>query len=339
MGDKTLGICVVGAGALGSYHARCWAEVEAAQLVAVTDVDAERAQRLAEDLGFKAWMMDYRDAVASGEVDVVSVCTPTFYHPDITIFAAEHGKHILCEKPMALTMEAADRMMEATSANGVKLGMGFQRRYSEHSEKLRQLVQDGEIGRPVMFRFNASAPIRVVVGKPAMHDMLRGNGGPVVDQCCHFFDLWRMVFDAEPTRVTARGFTFAKDRPELAHLEQLAPDTAAIIVEHDSGDLGVVTITWGLPPGVRGGSMDDILGPEGAIVFGRDEINLVKEGGEEHQTTGFSRNTKLAQVRHFAQCVLEEEEPNATGENGRIALRVSLGALESMKTGQPVSLS
>ena len=339
MTNKPLGVCVVGAGALGARHATCWANAEGAQVVSIADVDAERARSLAEALKAEAWSTDYEEMAALSEVDVVSVCTPTYYHPEIAVFAAQHGKHVLSEKPIALSLEAADAMIEAARANGVKLGIGFQRRYSKRSEEMKRLIQDGEIGRPVMFRFTSSAPIRTIVGKPAMHDMLRGNGGPVVDQCCHFFDLWRMVFDAEPVRVTARGLTFAAGRPELAHLEQLAPDTAAIIVEHDSGDLGVITITWGLPPGVRGGHMDDILGPEGAVLFTRDEITVIREGGEKREITIPPEDTKAKQVRHFVQCILEDEAPNATGENGRIALQVSLAALESIGTGQPVSLS
>jgi len=339
MRKATLGVCVVGAGAMGTQHANGWATVEEARLVAVADVDEERARRLAQGRGFATCTTDYREVVASEEVDVVSVCTPAFYHAEVTVFAAQHGKHVLCEKPIALGLDEADRMIDTAHSCGVKLGIGFQRRFASTTRELAELFWHAEIGRPVMWRENTSAPIRTVVGKPAMHDLKQGNGGPVVDICPHIFDLWRVVLAAEPDRVTARGFTFARGREELKGVEELAPDTAAIIVEHSSTDIGVITITWGLPPGVQGGSMRDILGPEGAVVFADDGLRVVKQGGEERRIPCPQGDEKAKEVRHFARAVLEGDEPKASGEDGRIALRVSLAALESMATGEPVSLS
>ncbi len=171
-----------------------------------------------------------------------------------------------------------------------------------------------------------------------MHDMRRGNGGPVVDICCHFFDLLRVILNAEPVWVTARGFTFAKGRKELREIEEVAPDTAAIIVEYSSRDLGVMTITWGLPPGAQGGNMEDILGPEGAIVLTSDKAKVIKEGGETREIGSPAENEKAKDIRDFARAILEDVEPDVTGEDGRIALQVSLAALESIKSGEPVSL-
>lgn len=336
--NQRLGICVVGAGAMGAQHAEGWRAVEEARLIAVADVDAERAQRFVEEYGFASWFTDYREAIALDEVDVVSVCTPAFYHPEVTLFAAQHGKHILCEKPIALTLKGADQMIEAARSHGVKLSVGFQLRRSRRTEELRKRIQGGELGRPVMFRRNISAPIRTTVGKPAMHDMRRGNGGPVVDICCHFFDLLRVILNAEPARVTAHGFVFAEGRKELRGIEEVAPDTAAILIEYNSGDLGVITITWGLPPGVQGGNMEDILGPEGAIVLTSNEIRVIKEGGETQRIISPQENEKAQEIRDFARAILEDIEPEVTGEDGRIALRVSLAALESMRSGGPVSL-
>ena len=339
MAERKLGVCVVGAGAMGARHAEGWSTVDEARLIAVADVDEGRARRLAEEYGFVRWTTDYREVVASDEVDVVSVCTPAFYHPEVAVFAAQQGKHVLCEKPIALTLEGADRMIDAARSSGVKLGIGFQLRFSKATKELKKLFRRGEIGRPVMWRRNASAPIRTIVGKPAMHDLKRGNGGPVVDESCHTFDLWRVVLGGEPVRVTARGFTFAEGREELKDVEELAPDTAAVIVEHSSGDIGVLTITWGLPPGAYGGSMADILGPEGAIVFAKDGLKVIKEGGEEREIPCPLGGEKAEEIRHFARAILEGGEPEATGEDGRIALQVSLAALESMRKKEPVSIS
>ncbi len=326
---------MVGAGARGTTHARVWKMIDNARLVAVADIDEERAKEAAKKFDFDVWSTDFRKVVSRPDVNVVSVCTPAFYHPEVTVFAAQRGKHILCEKPIALTLDDADRMIEAADAHSVILTIGFQRRYTRYASTLARLIQRGEIGRPVMYRIMSAVEIRP---KRAMHDMKRGNGGPIVDSCCHWFDLWRMVFNAEPTRVTARGLTLAKGREELKHIQELAPDTAALIVEYDSGDIGVITVSWGLPPGVAGQRGQDILGSGGVMFPGRDEITVVKEGGREKKIGGLMEDAAKKQIHHFVRTVAEEDEPKVTGEDGKIALRVSLAALESMETGKPVTL-
>jgi len=331
---RSLGIAVIGAGDMGTSHTIGWSTLENARLVAVADLIEERARGLKEKYGFETWTRDYREAIDRGDVGVVSVCTPACYHPEVTVFAAERGKHVLCEKPIALTLEAADEMIEACKRNRVFLEIGFQRRYMESSMRLAELLQGGAIGRPVMFTDHSGAEIRP---KRAMHDMREGNGGPIIDTCCHIFDLWRLIFDAEPIRVTARGFTFAKGRPELSHIRKLAPDTGALIVEHSSGDLGVMTITWGLPPGLNIRSYTDILGPKGVIFPGFNQI-LIRREGEEEKIDLVPMDAKAAQVHYFAKVVSGEAELKVKGENGRIALRVSLAALKSMEKGEPVKI-
>lgn len=331
---KGLGIAVIGAGDMGTRHTIGWSTLGNARLVAVADPMEERAKDLKEKYGFETWTKDYRAAIDRGDVDVVSVCTPAYYHPEVTVFAAERGKHILCEKPIALTLKAADEMIEICKRNRVFLEIGFQRRYMESSVRLAELLRGGAIGRPLMFTAHSGVGIRP---KRAMHNMREGNGGPIIDNCCHLFDLWRMIFDADPVQVTARGFTFAKGRPELFHVRELAPDTGAIIVEHSSGDLGVITITWGLPPGLNIPSYTDILGPKGVISLSSNQI-LIRREGEEERIDLAPMDAKAAQVHYFAEVVSGEAELRVKGENGRVALQVSLAVLKSMERGEPVKI-
>jgi len=334
--NQRLGVCVVGAGERGTQHAHAWSKIGSVDLISVADVNPLRARRLAKDLKFKFWSTDFESAILREGVNVVSICTPAFYHPEIAIFAASHGKHILCEKPIALTIEDAERMIHTARTNKVKLCIGFQRRYSRYFEVLADLISDGEIGRPVMYRLESAVEIRP---KKAMHDMKRGNAGPIVDGCCHFFDLWRLIFHSEPKEVIAKGFVFARDREELQDIEELAPDTAAIIVEFVSGDLGVITISWGLPPGVRGRSGSDVLGPEGVILLEKESMTIIKEGGNVRRVGPFVEDALLNEVQDFIDCVLTGREPKATGEDGLVALKVSLAALESMFSGKPVKVT
>ena len=121
---------------MGTIHAQRWNALPDARVVAVVDIKPDRAERLAGACGLDRWYLDYREAVSRDDVNVVSVCIPTYLHSEVTVFAAEHGKHVLSEKPMALTLAGADAMIEAAARNGVKLGIGFMRRYSPVQERL-----------------------------------------------------------------------------------------------------------------------------------------------------------------------------------------------------------
>jgi len=305
--------------------------------VAVADVDESRAQALAQDFGFERVLADYRVAIDSPDVDIVSVCVPAYYHPEVTIFAAEHGKHVLCEKPIALTVERAEAMIEAARRNDVRLGIGFQLRYLQSTHETRRLLQEGAIGRPAMWVYSFAMSIRP---KVAMHDMLRGNGGPVVDFCPHRFDLWRLCFASEAVQVQAAGLTFAIGRPELAQVECLAPDTMALLVRYQSGDVGALNITWGLPPEVSGGTLAQLWGPKGLIQPDSDRLRLLTEGREEVTFGPYGQDVMTDAMRlqagAFAQAALSGEAPPVTGEDGLTALRVSLAALRSAESGQPI---
>jgi len=332
---KSLGVTVIGAGEMGSQHTYGWSALENVELVAVVDPIKERAIKLKREYGFKAWMQDYREAINRDDVDVVSVCTPAYFHPEITIYAAERGKHVLCEKPIALTLKDADEMIRTCKKNEVFLEIGFQRRYMERYMKLETLLREETIGRPTMYVRSSAAEIRP---KRAMHDLKRGNGGPIIDACCHFFDIWRVLFSSEPVWVMARGFTFAEGHPKLVHIEELAPDTGTLNVEYKSKDLGVIIVSWGLPRGVRISGSEYILGAKGAIILASKQIILKKEDGKEEKISFIPANAKVRQVHHFARVLMGEAKPRVTGEDGRVALQVSLAALKSMKKKKPVTI-
>jgi predicted dehydrogenase len=328
---------VVGAGMMGRNHVRAWSGVEGTRVVAVADVDQARASALASEYGVENVYSDYRPALERPDVQMVSVCVPAYYHPEVTIFAAERGKHVLCEKPIALTTERAQAMIEAARRNDVRLGIGFQLRQLQATRDIVRLMSEGAIGRPAMWVYTFTMPIRP---KVAMHDMLTGNGGPVVDFCPHRFDLWRLAFDSEPVLVEAQGFTMATGRPELAKIKQLAPDTVSLLVRYASGDVGALSISWGLPPGVSGATFAEVWGPKGLMRPEVDSVHLLTEGGEAATFGPYGEDVMVEAMRRqaeaFAQAVRTGGSPTATGEDGLAALRISLAALRSAETGQPI---
>jgi predicted dehydrogenase len=337
--NDLLGVCVVGCGDMGTRHAACWGNLAEARVVAVVDIQEDRAEKLARAHGLDTWYTDYQTAVSLGDVDVVSVCVPTCLHPEVTIFSADQGRHVLSEKPVALTLEEADAMIEAAERNGVKLGVGFMRRHSPVLPTLKDWLAAGNLGRPVMYH---AADVRQLRPKREMHDA-QANGGPVIDMGVHVFDLWRFIFDSEPVEVFAQGLKLALERKELEHIENVAYDTATVTVRYASGDMGTFFVSWGLPPGVNpAGTPDQILGPKGFVQVSYGAANqsahVMVEGGAWESVAASERNMYELEIASFARAILEDEPFLAPGEDGKAALRVALAALESIRSGQAVSL-
>ncbi|MBC7287146.1 MAG: Gfo/Idh/MocA family oxidoreductase [Armatimonadetes bacterium] len=330
---EPLGVCVIGAGDMGRTHARCWRQVEGARLVVVSDSDADRARQAQEEFGFEDWSTDYREALEMPGINVVSVCVPSAYHRECSVAAMERGYHVLCEKPIALTEEDALAMIRTAEMTGAKLALGFCKRFSNLVRKLTEIVGGGRIGRPVMYRFCTAWERRY---KLWIMDR-RYGGGPVIDFASHFFDQWRVIFGSDPVRVKASGMTFSVGAPELIGVEPEL-DTATVLVEFDSGDIGMISISWGLPRGVSTPNHEDILGPDGAVlIHGHDKLTVKTRDGEQ-VIDGLQNDMYLEQVQAFAEAVRKGQPAAATAEDGLIALRVSLGAIESARSGRAVEL-
>ncbi len=328
-----IGVCVLGAGDMGRTHARSWSQVEGAELIAVADPDEARARKSCEDHGFDRWFTDWREALEQPGIQAVSICVPSGYHCECSTAAMGHGYHVLCEKPLAVCEEDALAMVQTAERTGVLLGVAFCKRFSNAIHKVRDIVAGGGIERPVMYRFATGWEIRF---KPWIMDRRLG-GGPIIDLACHYFDQWRFIFESEPVRVKASGMTFSIGAPELLGVEP-EMDTATILVEHDSGDVGVISVSWGLPRGTRSGSLEDVLGPAGVISLeGLDKLTLVRSGGEE-VFEGLGNDMYLDQTRAFARAVTEGAPLSTAGADGLTALRVSLAAIESARSGVAVEL-
>ncbi len=328
---ERLGVSVIGAGDMGNRHLAGWSKVEGVDLISVADPDTDRAQAASEKYGVAARFADYREAIAQEGVNVVSVCVPNRIHPEVTIFAAQHGADVFCEKPICTTLPEADRMMEACQEAGVRFAIGFCGRHSRQNAKIKELIHDQDaIGRPVIYWETGGAEIRP---KRIMHDK-NGNGGPVIDMFCHTIDHWREVFQSMPKRAWGQGYVFAQGRPELAHIKEPAIDSFIATVEYESGDLGMMTLTWGLPPGVRIAPQRRAVGPKGTL---RPEsggvITVITEGGREEKLEGLETAIYDVEIADFADAIRNDRAPLVAPTDGKIALAVSLAVLKSIEVG------
>ena len=331
---KELGVAIVGAGEMAHLHACAWREVPGAEILSVCDTLEDRAAGLAKEYG-AAHFSDYREAVAREGVNAVSACVPASLHAEVTVFAAEHGCDVLCEKPIALRVEDADRMAQAAGANHVKLMIGLCHRFFRTQEKAMELVGGGAVGTPRHYHCAAVAGVRP---KIAMHDR-HGNGGPLVDILCHFVDDMERVLGASVARVYARGHVFAAHHPNLSSIREKAVDTGVVLLDFANGDTGAFSVSWGAPAGVAWTSQQEVWGPEGVLrIRVNDSLELIHSDRKV-----VYENLKVRQidreVAHFAACVREGKPVGADAVVARRLLGLSLAALESMETGQPVEIA
>jgi UDP-N-acetylglucosamine 3-dehydrogenase len=332
---QTLGICVIGAGDMGNRHLDAWKRVEATRLVATSDVQQERAETARERVGAERAYRHYQDAIEAEGVDVVSVCVPSSLHADVSVHALRAGKHVLCEKPAALTLEDADRMAEAAAESPARLAFGFCRRFGPEIGDLRQAVSDGEIGRPLIWRNISGIEVRY---KPWIQDADWG-GGPVIDVWCHQFDLCRLVFGGEAVRVSATGAIYGAGKRELAEVKRFAIDTASAMIEFDTGDMGLLSVSWGLPRGVSSRSLDELLGPDGVIrVRAAQGLTVIGPGGATREMGPYRADLQLEQESAFARHIRGTGPPLATIADARKALELSLACLASIQRHEVITL-
>jgi len=331
LNEGPLGVVVVGAGDLGTRHAQHWCAA-GARVVAVCDPWFERATEVAAMVGAEA-ATHPADYLKRSDVHVVSVCTPTFLHESYTIDALEAGKHVLCEKPAALAVPAALRMKAAAERYRKELRIGLMRRFDPAHEQL--LKNHAQLGSPVLAQATIVAGLRP---KRLMHDA-RGNGGPVIDMCCHLFDLWSVIFGGQPESVQAHGYTFGEGRSELASIEEKALDSALFTLTYPGGRVGQVQISWGLPSGVEYQERHSYVGPDGLLVVNWNSGMTLYRSSAAESWKAPEFDAWRAQIEQFHRELTEGAPRQVAGiDDGIDALRVSLAVLKSVAEKRTVYL-
>ncbi|HIC89807.1 MAG TPA: Gfo/Idh/MocA family oxidoreductase [Anaerolineae bacterium] len=313
-------------------YARCLNQLAEAELVAIADRDAERLEQAARQFAVQAAYSDYHKLLEREDITAVIVCSANDEHAAITFAAAEAGKHVLCEKPLALSLDDGQRMIEVCRKNGLKLQVAFVCRYDPLYRQAKELVDAGEIGT-----------IKVMVGTnrgrlpPGWFvDPARAGGGAVLDHSVHVVDLMRWFTGSEVQTVYAQAGT-------LLHPDLAVEDCGLLLLEFANGAIGSVDPSWSRPASFPfyGDMTMEVLGSEGAIYFNdnRPVLSVFRaEGRTPFHLESFATDADLEMIRHFVRCIVEDHPPLAGGEDGLKALEVALAAYTSAHTGQPVSL-
>lgn len=330
---KKYNICVVGAGGMGRAHTVTWKEI-GMNVASIVDVDESRARDYATKYNIPKYYTDYKEAINDPEIDIVSVCTPVAFHAPVTIYAAEHNKHVLCEKPLARTEEEARAMDEAVKKAGVSCGVGLQRSRSKDVMLLQKKVEEGEFGFPLAVTVETLCPVR---SKPAMHDA-NGNKGPIWDTGCHTYMMWQNILQSRVKTVFARGKTFAEGRPEVRGIKELAVDTVFIVMEYESGVILSYDLSWGLENDSQiSEHLYRIMGPKGGAEVKPRQIVKIHHG-RNVENIKIKDNSRVDTHQNFIDSVNAGKQPAISLQDGKDTLAVSLAVLESVQTGKAVDV-
>lgn len=332
-----LGVAVVGVGTLGKRHAEnLRGAVFGAQLVAVADSDGRRASQVASELEVEHCYDNIAALVENKDVQAVVIASPSKYHAQAIQVAAQAGKHVFCEKPLALTLEDADAALNSVAKAGVQFQIGFMRRYDPAYASARKRIEAGEIGDPVIFKS---------VGRdkePPPPSFLQSNvnGTLFSDAAIHDFDLVRWLMDDEVAAV--HSFAGLVACPEMAEFNDI--DACLVNLRLVRGGLGHVEAfrksTYGYD--IR----TEILGTKGALQVGylqhTAQLVLTSAGISydvvDHWLSRFA-DAYLNEVRSFVGAILAGKPVWPTGDDGRRALAVALAAEQSYQESRPVALA
>lgn len=330
-----LPVGLIGVGRMGVTFAEILAqEVPEAELLAIADVDGDRARELAEQHRVPHHFGDYADLLRLDEVQGVFIITPTVTHLEVLEAAAEAGKHIFIEKPLALTVPECDRAIAAARSAGVKLQVGLMKRFHPDYQAAKRHIQEGRIGRPTMFKSVNRDPVRTSLE----FAQRQSSGGMIMDMGTHDFDLARWLMGSGVGAVHSFGARLAY--PELEQAGDI--DNAVVNLSFADGAVGSVDLTRNAVYGYD--SRTEVIGTQGALAIGRLPPAAAQEGwlavyDRAAEPAGRFRQAYQAEVEAFIRCVLEDEPPLVTGEHGRDATAVSVAATRSLDEGRGVLLS
>ena len=334
---KKIGIGVLGVGEMGKRHAENLRRlVPGAELVAIADVAAERAKQVADELEVAKSFGSLEAMLECKDVQAVLIATPDKFHAQGVIQAAKAGKDILCEKPIALTLADAYAALDAVNKAGVRLQVGFMRRYDPAYAAAMKRIEAGEIGTPLIFK-----SIGRDKDEPPLAAYQSGlNGMLFYNNTIHDFDLARWLMRDEVTEV--HSYTTVAIRPEVAQYGDVV--ASSVNLQYRNGGIGNIEsyVQAVYAYDVR----TEILGSKGAIFVGSIEktpaVFLNANGSTQtladHFLSRFA-DAYLAEVRDFVQTLLQDKPVRVTGEDGLKALATAVAAESSHKQRRPVKVT
>lgn len=337
MTAKELRIGLIGGGRIGKLHGR---NIN-------TSVPGARVVCLAETMlndGHKAWAVeagvpkvtkDPADIMNDKDIDAVFICSPTDTHADFIIQAARRGKHIFCEKPIHTDIQKIKEALAEVDNAGVKLQVGFVRRFDHNHKKVRDTVASGRLGKPHIVKITSRDP----EGPPL--DYIAGSGGIFMDMTIHDFDMARYLAGSEVTEVMAYGAVNINP----AYKKYSDVDTAAVMLKFENSAIGLIDNSRAAHYGYD--QRTEVHCDKGCVQVANDlnDTSMIStaEGVVCEKPTWFfleRYNTAfIAEVIDFVDAVNNNKNPQVDGKDGMMAVYVAMAANKSLKENRPVNLS
>jgi predicted dehydrogenase len=348
---KPIGIGIIGCGLAGSLHATSYSsytDPSKVKLIAACDANENAAKSMASEFKMDAYYTDVQKLLERKDIDAVSICLPHFLHADVTVAAAKAGKHVLCEKPMAITLEGCDRMIKAAKEAGVKLMIAENHRFLPAHTIIKQLVNEGRIGEIFLARaFEGVDGYMSLSKKNSWHFTWdKAGGGTLMDAGVHRCAVLRWLLGDV---AFIRACWLEK---QMIKLEDREEDNAMMLMKFKSGAMAevVVSDTVVSPPsnrlelyGTEGTILEDHSWQKPVMVYSTKQGPWNHEWGTlevEHEPyPGYYEISFRNEVQHFIDCILEDKEPQMSGNDGKAAIEMILMGYLCAKTGKVIERS
>ncbi|HET9698492.1 MAG TPA: inositol 2-dehydrogenase [Terriglobales bacterium] len=326
---------IIGAGRIGRVHAASVSDPSVAAVpLAITDINRSAAAEVAGLFGIPQVVNDASEIFDNNDIDAVLICSSTNTHSDLICQAARARKHIFCEKPIDYDLSRIDRALEAVQKAGVKLQIGFNRRFDPNFARVRKAVESGEIGTPRLLHIISRDPA------PPPIAYIKVSGGMFFDMTIHDFDMARFLIQDEVEEIYAAAGNLVD--PEIGRAGDV--DTAVITLKFKNGVIGTIDNSREAAYGYD--QRVEILGSKGSISTGNCYPNqaIISTGKEirrdlplnffmDRYAESFARELKA-----FVNAVVEDKPTPVTGHDGRMPVIMGMAAKRSYQEGRPVKL-
>lgn len=325
-----------------------------AEIVAIADLVEERADQLATDFNIPGVYTDYNELLARTDIDAISVCVPNHLHKEVTIAALKAGKHVLCEKPMAMSVEEAHQMLSVSEETGKILMLGFNNRFRSDVQRLRKLIQGGELG-DIYYAKTGYVRRR---GTPFGWFTVKNEsgGGPVIDIGVHVIDMTRYLM-GNPRPISVMAATYQKFRRyELMDStawcssdvrdgyrtgeEFDVEDLATAMIRFENGATMTVDVSWAANIGVRDQIYSHLYGVKAGAQLTPNLMIYGEQDGMLKDTliNTVDKNSHTEEIRHFVSCVESGGQPITTARHGLEIQQILDAIYESARLGRSVEI-
>jgi len=339
-----MNFAIVGCGRIAPKHAESITALEEANLVAVCDIVDEKAEEFANKYNAKKYL-NFDEMLENPEIDVVNICTPSGIHAELAIKAIEKGKHVMIEKPIAMSVEDADRIIEAANRMGVKAAAVHQNRFNDSIQMTRKAMEEGRFGKMshgvASIRWNRN---QGYYDQAPWRGTRENDGGTLMNQCIHNIDLLRWMMG--PVKKVSGNTATRFRRIEME-------DVGVATIEFESGALGIIEGASTIYPTNLEETLN-LFGETGTVVVGgiavnkiekwrfsenfKEEEEIIVNGQAENPPTVYGFGHQLI-IKDFIDAIKEDRDPYVTLEDGKNVLQIVLAIYESAEKDQVIYLN